>query len=110
MKKKVFIGVCFLVFLSMIICKYLFANEVCGFYTVFEWIIYLFIVPTIYSVYLLFGKPEKPFRIISAITLGIIISILLIKDWETGFIIQKSASTLLGSLVTYLMAKQLEEL
>jgi len=111
MKTKIFIAtVCFFLLIISIISKVYFDDKgICGFYNICEWITYLFIVPTTYLIVSLFSKTTKPLKSICAIALGVIISILLNRDWATGFILQKLAATLLGSLIAYPIAKQFKE-
>jgi len=107
MKKKTFlIVVCFLLLFVSIFSKTFFEKGLCGFYNSCEWIAYFFVVPTTYIIASLFIRSTKPFKFISAITLGIFISILLNRDWTTSFIIQKLFATLFGSLITYIIVKQ----
>jgi len=108
MKKKLLIFICLLFFIALIILwRVIFVNTFCEFYNICEWGIYLFIVPTVSFIAFLI-KRSNPLLIISAITLGVIISILLTRNWATGFILQKLITTLLGSLFTCLTIKLFE--
>jgi len=109
MKNKILIFVCLFFITLIILWRVIFVNTFCGFYNICEWGIYLFIVPTAYILLTLFSKPQKQLVYIGAITLGIIISILLTRDWATGFILHKLISTILGSLVTCLIINQFKE-
>jgi len=104
MKKKILIAIvcCFFLFVPSVF-KTFSDIKMCGFYNICEWIDYLFVVPTTYVIVSLFSKTTKHLKNICLITLGVIISILLNRDWATGFILQKMVATLFGSLFSYLI-------
>ena len=109
MKKRTLTLIVLLIILvALIACKSIFENGICSFYNICEWITYLFIVPIVYVIASLFIKIKKPFIPICASTIGILIPILLNRDWATGFILQKMVVTLLGSIATYLVVRKCE--
>jgi len=109
MKRKIISIIILSLLIVLIICKYIFADKICGFCNICEWITYLLIVPTIYIIMSFFVKKEKLLKSIFGLTLGIIIGILLNTDLVNslinGFVLHKLAATITGFLTVYLIEK-----
>jgi hypothetical protein len=109
MKKKVYLIVATILIIFVVFWNCYFVNIIKTFYYIAEWGIYLFSVPIGYCIVAFFSKSiAKPIKAIIVISLGVLISILLTRNFTSSFIMQKILATLIGALASYILCKNLK--